>query len=83
MGEQVEQIPDDVYQKYFEHFDPTSTIQRWAAAAAGAGMKYFVVTLSTTTVLSLGHEADRLLRDEHAVRKDLIRRWPRPSGPRT
>jgi alpha-L-fucosidase len=42
---QYEQIPDEVYQRYFEHFDPDlydPTV--WAAAAAGAGMKYFVVT---------------------------------------
>jgi alpha-L-fucosidase len=42
---QYEQIPDDVYQKYFEHFDPDLyDPEAWAAAAAGAGMKYFVVT---------------------------------------
>jgi alpha-L-fucosidase len=42
---QYEQIPDDVYQTYFEHFDPDLYDPKaWAAAAAGAGMKYFVVT---------------------------------------
>lgn len=40
-----EQIPDDVYQKYFKRFDPDLyDPEVWAAAAAGAGMKYFVVT---------------------------------------
>jgi alpha-L-fucosidase len=42
---QIEQIPEEVYQKYFEHFDPDLyDPTAWAAAAAGAGMKYFVVT---------------------------------------
>jgi alpha-L-fucosidase len=41
-----EQIPDDVYdERYFKHFDPDLyDPQQWADAAAGAGMKYFVVT---------------------------------------
>ena len=40
-----EQIPDEVYDKYFRHFDPDLyDPEQWAAAAAGAGMKYFVVT---------------------------------------
>jgi alpha-L-fucosidase len=40
-----EQIPDDVYDKYFEHFDPDLyDPDAWAAAAAGAGMKYMVIT---------------------------------------
>ncbi|NUQ00806.1 MAG: alpha-L-fucosidase [Armatimonadetes bacterium] len=40
-----EQIPDEVYEKYFKHFDPDLYDPRqWAQAAAGAGMKYFVVT---------------------------------------
>ncbi len=40
-----EQIPDDVYDTYFKYFDPDLYDPRqWAAAAAGAGMKYFVVT---------------------------------------
>ena len=42
---QHEQIPDEAYQKYFEHFDPDLyDPERWAAAASGAGMKYFVIT---------------------------------------
>jgi alpha-L-fucosidase len=42
---QIEQIPDDVYDRYFAHFDPDLyEPELWAAAAAGAGMKYFVVT---------------------------------------
>ncbi len=42
---QVEQIPDDVYNQYFEHFDPDLyDPSLWAQAASGAGMKYFVIT---------------------------------------
>jgi len=43
---QHEEIPDDVYEaKYFKHFDPDLyDPEKWAAAAAGAGMKYFVIT---------------------------------------
>jgi len=40
-----EEIPDEVYDQYFRHFDPDLyDPELWAAAAAGAGMKYFVVT---------------------------------------
>ncbi|MFC1582949.1 alpha-L-fucosidase [Planctomycetota bacterium] len=40
-----EQIDDDVYQKYFKHFDPDLyDPEIWAKAAADAGMKYFVIT---------------------------------------
>jgi alpha-L-fucosidase len=40
-----EQIPDEKYQTYFNHFDPDLyDPNAWAAAAAGAGMKYFVIT---------------------------------------
>lgn len=40
-----ERIPDSVYQKYFEHFDPDLyDPKEWARAAKNAGMKYFVVT---------------------------------------
>ena len=41
-----EQIADDVYDKnYFKHFDPDLyDPEQWAAAAARAGMKYFVIT---------------------------------------
>jgi len=40
-----EQIPDDVYDKYFKHFDPDLyDPEAWADAAADAGMKYFVIT---------------------------------------
>ncbi|MFP4057971.1 MAG: alpha-L-fucosidase [Candidatus Brocadiia bacterium] len=40
-----EEIPDEVYDKYFRHFDPDLyDPHQWADAAAGAGMKYFVVT---------------------------------------
>ena len=40
-----EQIPDEVYQRYFEHFDPDLyDPKEWARAAKNAGMKYFVIT---------------------------------------
>ena len=40
-----EQITDDKYDVYFRHFDPDLyDPDLWAQAAAGAGMKYFVVT---------------------------------------
>src|SRR5512143_2539307 len=41
-----EKIPNEVYdEKYFTRFDPDLyDPAQWAAAAAGAGMKYFVVT---------------------------------------
>jgi alpha-L-fucosidase len=42
---QKEEIPDDVYDAYYRHFNPDlydPTI--WARAAKSAGMKYFVVT---------------------------------------
>jgi len=42
---QIEQIPDEVYERYFEHFDPDLyDPEEWAALAAEAGMKYMVVT---------------------------------------
>lgn len=42
---QREQIPDEVYQKYFERFDPDLyDPELWAKATRDAGMKYFVVT---------------------------------------
>jgi alpha-L-fucosidase len=41
----VEQIPDEVYDTYFRHFDPDLYDPAlWAKAAAGASMKYFVIT---------------------------------------
>jgi alpha-L-fucosidase len=40
-----EKIPDEVYQRYFRYFDPDLYDPAvWAKAAAGAGMKYFVIT---------------------------------------
>ncbi|MBI5832186.1 MAG: alpha-L-fucosidase [Armatimonadetes bacterium] len=40
-----ERISNEDYQKYFDHFDPDLYDPNvWAAAAARAGMKYFVVT---------------------------------------
>jgi alpha-L-fucosidase len=41
----TEQISNEGYEKYFKHFDPDLYDPGdWADAAAGAGMKYFVVT---------------------------------------
>ncbi|NQT85192.1 alpha-L-fucosidase [bacterium] len=40
-----EEITNEDYDKYFRHFDPDLyDPEQWAAAAAEAGMKYFVVT---------------------------------------
>ena len=40
-----ERIPDEEYQKYFDHFDPDLYDPNvWAQEARNAGMKYFVVT---------------------------------------
>ncbi len=40
-----EQITDEDYQKYFDHFNPDLFDPRaWAKAAREAGMKYFVIT---------------------------------------
>jgi alpha-L-fucosidase len=40
-----EKIPDEVYQRYFNHFDPDLYDPRaWARTAREAGMQYFVVT---------------------------------------
>jgi alpha-L-fucosidase len=40
-----ERIPDETYQKYFDHFDPDLYDPKaWARAAKNAGMKYFVIT---------------------------------------
>ena len=40
-----EQIPEEEYRKYFEHFDPDLYDPRqWADVAARAGMKYLVIT---------------------------------------
>ena len=45
MGAQRERIPDEDYQKYFDHFDPDLYDPRvWAQAANDAGMKYVVIT---------------------------------------
>lgn len=42
---QRERMTNEEYEKYFRHFDPDLyDPDRWAEAAAGAGMKYFVVT---------------------------------------
>ena len=41
----LECIPEEKYQKYFEHFDPDLYDARaWAKAAKAAGMKYAVLT---------------------------------------
>ena len=40
-----ERIGDEDYEKYFRYFDPDLyDPERWARAAADAGMKYFVIT---------------------------------------
>ena len=72
---QREEIPDDVYQRYFEHFDPDLYDPAvWAKAAAGAGMKYFVVTTKHHDGFCLW---DSALTDYKATRtpvgQDLLR----------
>ena len=40
-----EEIPEEKYRKYFDHFDPDQYDPKaWARAAREAGMKYFVIT---------------------------------------
>lgn len=40
-----ERIPDEAYQKYFDHFNPDLyDPKKWARAAREAGMRYFVIT---------------------------------------
>jgi alpha-L-fucosidase len=40
-----ERMDNERYRRYFEHFDPDLyDPDRWAQAAQGAGMKYFVIT---------------------------------------
>jgi alpha-L-fucosidase len=42
---QIEQIPDEVYDKYFRYFNPDLyNPELWAEAAKNAGMNYMVVT---------------------------------------
>ncbi len=41
----IEEIPDEVYDKYFRYFDPDRFDPKlWARKAREAGMKYFVIT---------------------------------------
>jgi alpha-L-fucosidase len=70
-----EKIPDEVYQRYFEHFDPDLYDPRaWARAARAAGMKYFVITTKHHDGFCLW---DSALTDYKATKtpagRDLIR----------
>jgi len=70
-----EQIPDDRYQRYFEHFDPDLFDPGvWAREARNAGMKYFVVTTKHHDGFCLW---DSKLTDYRATRtparRDLIK----------
>lgn len=70
-----EKIHPDVYQKYFEMFDPDLYDPRlWAEAAEGAGMKYFVITTKHHEGFALW---DSQLTDFKATntraRRDLLR----------
>jgi len=41
----LEEMPEEMYEQYFKHFDPDLyDPELWAQAASGAGMKYFVIT---------------------------------------
>ena len=69
-----EEIPDEVYQRYFDRFDPDLYDPAvWADAAAGAGMRYFVVTTKHHEGFCLW---DSALTDYKATRtpygKDLL-----------
>ena len=70
-----EKISTEDYETYFRHFDPDLyDPDAWAAAAAGAGMKYFVVTTKHHEGFCLW---DSALTDYKATRtpygKDLLR----------
>jgi alpha-L-fucosidase len=70
-----EQITDEQYQPYFDHFDPDLYEPReWAAAAKAAGMKYVVLTAKHHEGFCLW---DTALTDYKATNtpcgKDLIR----------
>jgi len=72
---QREQIPDEVYDRYFRHFDPDLyDPSAWAGAALDAGMKYFVVTTKHHEGFCLW---DSRLTDYKATntpaRRDLLR----------
>ena len=71
---QQEQIPDDIYETYFRHFDPDLyNPELWANAAANAGMKYFVITTKHHEGFTLW---DSALTDYKATRtpygKDIL-----------
>lgn len=70
-----ERIPDEKYDTYFKHFDPDLyNPEKWAQAAAGAGMKYFVITTKHHEGFCLW---DTRLTDYKAVntpaQRDLLR----------
>ena len=80
-----EKISTTDYEKYFRHFDPDLyDPNAWAAAASGAGMKYFVVTTKHHEGFCLW---DSALTDYKAPTPPTARtcyvRWWTPSAPTT
>ena len=78
-----EQIPNGEYMRYFKHFDPDLyNPEEWADAAAGAGMKYFVITTKHHEGFCLW---DSQLTNYKATKtpygKDLLRPMRRRSAP--
>ncbi len=80
-----EQIPDEVYEKYFEHFDPDLyDPQEWARR--GQGGRDEVLRhhhQAPRGLLPVGLQAHRLQGDQHArTARTCSSRWSRPSAPR-
>lgn len=72
-----EQIPDSVYQRYFDYFNPDLYNPReWARKAKEAGMKYAVITTKHHDGFCL---FDSKFTDYKAtntpIKKDLIKEW--------
>lgn len=72
-----ERIPDEAYQRYFDHFDPDRyDPNQWAQAAKQAGMRYAVITTKHHDGFCLW---DTALSDYNATKtpagRDLLREW--------
>ena len=71
----TERIPDDVYHRYAERFDPDKFDPRaWARLAREAGMKYFVVTTKHHDGFCLWDtKCTKWSAPHSAARRDLLR----------
>ena len=71
----TERIPDDVYHRYAERFDPDKFDPRaWARLAREAGMRYFVVTTKHHDGFCLWDTRQTKWSAPHsAARRDLLR----------